>query len=311
MKSNIKEVYKRIIEKVNNYRWRERKVTRGDDNPNLTFYVIRRNAARAGLFSYISTNLGAIKDSVEKGYIPVIDMMSTPNPMITSREVGHVNAWDLFFEQPCGYSLEDIAHSRNIILSSNELPKDYPGHQILSNPEDITTWKELMHKYVKLKPEINQGCDDYINKTFSSQKVLGVLCRGTDYTVSKPSLHPIQPEPEDVIRDAKELMKKYDLQLIYLATEDENIWNMFNEAFPGIIVSYQKKHFSTTSGENINDIANENSSPYIRNREYLTSIAILSKCNVLLAGATGGSIGALLMSDHYEFYHIYQLGTYT
>ena len=80
--------------------------------------------------------------------------------------------------------------------------------------------------------------------------------------------------------------------------------------FRGQVYSYQTDRYRISAGENINDAANQAHTPYYRNREYLISILVLSKCNALVAGGTSGSIGALFMSDSFEHCHMYQLGTY-
>ena len=309
---NIKHLLQNniVYKTYNKFRWRERKVQKGSENPNICFYVIRRHANRAGLFSFVSTNLASIKYALDHGYTPVIDMQNSPNPMLSTDEVGKVNAWDLFFEQPAGFTLDDINSSRSIVLSSIHPPENYPDYASLSDTAELNMWSGLMKKYIKLRPEIEADINSYIASTFKSNRVLGVLCRGTDYVALKPKDHPIQPDIDLIIEDSKKLIQERDLQLIYLATEDTDIWTRFNDEFPGKIISFQKHRFSTKDNENVNDIANSLLSPYERNREYLTSIAILSRCNVLLAGATSGSISALLMSNGYEYAHIYQLGTY-
>lgn len=52
------------------------------------------------------------------------------------------------------------------------------------------------------------------------RKVLGVICRGTDYLALKPSGHPVQPEIKDVIAYCKKYMEKNKYDAIYLATEE-------------------------------------------------------------------------------------------
>ena len=309
---NIKHLLQKtaLYKFYNEFRWRERKISRGSDNPNICFYVIRRHANRAGLFSFALTNLASIKYALDQGYTPVIDMQNSPNPMISADEVGKVNAWDLFFEQPAGVNLNDISSSRHIILSTIHPPVKYPDYNSLSDQEELNMWSYLMNKYIILLPEIENDVNSYINNCFRTKRILGVLCRGTDYVAQRPKDHPIQPDVDLIIADSKKLIQQWNLELIYLATEDTDIWNRFSEEFPGKVVSFQNHHFSTSGNENVNDIANSLLSPYARNREYLTSIAILSRCNVLLAGATSGSIGALLMSKGYEYSHIYQLGVY-
>ena len=72
---------------------REKRVSYGNENPRKTFFVIRRNAPNAGLYSFVLTNLGWMKYAVDKGYIPVVDMQSFYNTYLTHEQVGQVKAW--------------------------------------------------------------------------------------------------------------------------------------------------------------------------------------------------------------------------
>lgn len=309
---HIKKLVKTIpfYKKIYAYRWRERIISRGSENEDICFYVIRRHSEKSGLFSFVMTNLGSIVYATQNGYIPVVDMMSSPNPMIESEQVGQINAWELFFAQPYGYSMKSIRKSKRIILGSINTPDDYPDYPILSDTKKIDYWRKAYHKYIHPIDEISNIAIEYYNKNLNEARSLGILCRGTDYTQNKPHNHPIQPDTETVISDAKKLMADYNLTQIYLATEDQCIWEKFNAAFPGNVISYQSTRFITSTNQNINDIGNAKLSPYERNKEYFISICVLSMCTALLAGPTSGSIGALLMSDGYEFYNIYQLGLY-
>ena len=90
------------------WKWRERRVSHGKENPDKIFFVIRRARCKAGLFSLVMTNMGLVKYALDKGYIPVIDMQSERNTYLEEEQVGRENAWEFYFEQPCGYSLKDI-----------------------------------------------------------------------------------------------------------------------------------------------------------------------------------------------------------
>lgn len=75
------------------------------------------------MFSYFNTILGGIAYADKKGYIPVVDMKNYPNTYLFSDEVGRVNAWEYYFEQPGGMSLEESSsitkiHRKHGYLSS-------------------------------------------------------------------------------------------------------------------------------------------------------------------------------------------------
>lgn len=313
IKGRLKEELKKLKllhKAVTCIKWHERKVSYGKDNPDICFYVIRRHDMHAGLFSFMTSNLGAVKTAVESGYVPVIDMMNSANSMMSAEEIGKRNAWDDFFQQPCGYNMEDVYNSRNVILGKIYPPDRYPDFSMLSNGSELRLWQSYAKKYIRILPEHLVMINDYFRNEFNGKKVLGVLCRGTDYVAMKPSGHPIQPDPETVIQKCREVMRDFDCQYLYMATEDERLWEMFRREFGELVHTYQKLHLSSDRNDYIADVANQMESPYERSREYLISIGILAKCNCLVAGAANGSYGALLMTEGYEYQYIFQLGQY-
>ncbi|MCI2048240.1 MAG: hypothetical protein LKJ76_00790 [Lachnospiraceae bacterium] len=310
---DIKQIVKSIPglgSAVSSLKWRERRVSYGPENPDRTFYVIRRHAEHGGLFSFVSTNLGAVEEAVSKGYTPVIDMMNSPNPMLRPDEVGRVNAWEDYFLQPCGFSLQDIARSKHVILGSIEPPARFPDYDMMEDPAELAGWQQSAHRYLKLQPALKQQADRWYADTFGGSRVLGVLCRGTDYVQKKPYRHPVQPDTESVIEKCREVMAAQKCESVYLATEDEEIWERFGEAFGDIVHSFQKHRFRTQQGQNINDVGNGILGPRERNTEYLISVAVLSDCTCLTAGAASGTYGALLLTKGYEYQYVFCLGRY-
>ncbi|SEQ36198.1 MULTISPECIES: hypothetical protein [Butyrivibrio] len=312
---SLKDTIKRtsLFKALNEYRWREHMTHPGSKYPDKTFYVIRRHDMYAGLFSFVATNIASIKLCLDNGYVPVIDMKSSRNSLLLPGEVGKINAWDRLYDQPFGFDLDDVKMARNVILGSIHPPENFPDYRMLEDEDELKMWNELGRKYVRdcMKAEDIQKTDDYMKENFGVDgRVLAVVARGTDYISKKPWNHPIQPDVKTMIEDAKKLMEEKECDYLYLATEDNAIWDMFEEAFPGKLYSYQKQHYDVPDGKYIADVANDIQAPLERNREYLISILIVSKCNCLLAGASGGTYGALLMTDGYEYKNIYNLGRY-
>lgn len=313
-----------IRKTLHDFRWRERTVRLGGDYPDKRFYVIRRHADHAGLFSFAATNLGSVVEAAARGYTPVIDMQNAPNPMLAPEEVGRVNAWDRFFLPPCGYSLSDIAHARHVTLGVITPPEKefYPDYSMILHPAELAMWRQAAARYLHLRPEVEERIDTFCRAEFGfpgeggadpvrrPRRILGVLCRGTDYVQARPHNHPMQPRTEAVIARCREVLEERACDGIYLCTEDEEIWEEMQAAFPGKIISYQRHRFRLQRNENINDAAGRVLSPYEHNLQYLTAIGILARCPCLVAGAAGGTYGALLLTKGYEYEYIFKLGRY-
>ena len=230
LKSILKE--NRLINRAYiEYKWRERRTSYGDENEDKIFYIIRRTPCSVGLFSYVCTVMGHIKYAVERGYIPVVDMQNYENTYLAGEQVGQINAWEFYFKQPMGYSLVDIQNSKNIILSWGEVTKEFPAYPMVENEEIYHMWHDYADKYLVLSSEAERQAEKKYKELLGGKKVVGVLCRGTDYSNSHPIGHPIQPKPEKLIIKAEQFLKERGCEYVYLATEDEDIYETFKRHF--------------------------------------------------------------------------------
>lgn len=295
------------------YKWRERRVSLGCENEDKIFYVVRRATCKVGLFSYVMTNMGQVMYALKKGYIPVIDMQSNENSYLEKEETGHYNAWEFYFKQPCGYTLADIQKSKNVILGNGivNLQEEYPTGDIVRDNNKYQYWHKCFADYFHIKDEIEEEASRQFSEMFSGKRVLGVLCRGTDYVNNHPKNHPIQPSAEQVIEKAEQIMKEKNCEYLYLATEDEDIYQSFAKAFGEKLKVTDARRCKNTGNRNINEISYERERDrYQKGKEYLLNILILSKCHCLVAGEVGGTYGALLMTKGYEYQYVFDLGLY-
>jgi len=140
---------------------------------------------------------------------------------------------------------------------------------------------------------------------------LGVLCRGTDYLKLRPTGHPIQPSIEMTVKKAKELMGKWSCNRLYLCTEDSACVSAFRDAFEVELAYIDRNYVGDTGTDFVTRVHFErDADARLQGYEYLLQIMILAKCDCLLAGACGGSIGAELLSDGYKQEYIWNLGQY-
>ena len=280
-----------------------------------TYYIIRRADAGTGLFSLFNTNLGHIYYAVKHGYIPVIDMMNYKNCYLEDSKLGTENAWEYYFEQPMGIGLKEAYAGKKVLLSE--------GTPIEPRPDDdmyffrdkegrLTEWKKITHKYIRIKKEILDDINiEYHNLIREEDKVLGVLVRGTDYIAKKPFQHPIQPEVDVVIKEAKEIMKKYGCNKIFVGTEDIAVALRFREEFGDCLVTNQQEYINYTEEKGVPEYRIDRENDYfLRGKEYLTTIVMLSRANCFIGGRTSGTVGVMLLSEGFEYSYVYNLGRY-
>lgn len=288
------------------------KVKRGwfhNQKPELVFYCIRRKGDFAGLFSYALIVMEKLEFCEREGWIPVVDMMHTINSYLYKKEVGFINSWEYFFEQPGGYKLKDIRRVKNLYLSDIQV-RCAVDEKVFTDENALKKWSRIWHKYIRLNDKTKKHIDGEYQRLFSqSGRVLGVLCRGTDY-LNEPHLHPIQPEPSMVVQDAKKLMKERALDKIYLATEDASIYTLFQQEFGSSLIAVDCIRYD--GKEEITQRTNcRKNDKYIQGLDYITTIYLLARCTGILCGNTNGSIAArIINADKYEFVNIYLLGCY-
>lgn len=310
MKKYLKKI-KFINDAYTKFKWRERKVSYWTENPDKTFYVVRRAGSKVGLFSLVLTSLGYIKYAVDHGYIPVIDMSNEDNTYMEQDRKG--NVWEYYFEQPCGYTLDDIRHSRHVIIGNGIINGrvPFPREDIAHNDEELKKWKAVADRYLIVRPEIRQEADELWKRLAGRERVLGVLLRGTDYINSRPKDHPVQPTMEQVIDKMDEVLAGQEFPKIYLATEDAGIYQELCNRYGEKIVSMDVERYITDQTENINDVSvKKSTNKYQMGKDYLINILLLSKCDYLLAGNAGGSQGALLLRDKDAPRFLFNLGKY-
>lgn len=294
---------------------KERKVSYGQENADKTFYVIGygKSARDAGLFWLVLVYFAHIVEAVERGYIPVVDLQNYDNQYLAKNKLHKENAWEYYFEQPMGYTLRDIRKSKNVVLSRKD---SYPEKYLhnLDNKEVLAYLRKLYGKYVRFnKSTLNYLKGEYKRILKGKKKVLGVLCRGTDYTIKKTANHFIQPSPQEMIKKAKDIMLRKKCTHIYLATEDQNNYDLFKRHFGRKLLTNEQIRFSQqdmSGARYLSRINFKEGSKQLIGLQYLSTLNLLSKCACFISGVTAGRNGVHLMSSKFEYTYTYWLGHY-
>lgn len=277
------------------------------------YCCIQRNDIIPGIGSHMITNLGQIITSLNDGYIPVIDT-SNANNIFTEISRNHgKNAWELYFRQPLSAGLQDVPAGE--VKRLDGIPGFMPSYNMdcLMNPELISFWREAVRKYMPFSPELEAKIQDALSSLpFNGDtRILGILCRGTDYTGTRPYNHPSQPPVEIILSEAEEAMYRYQCDYCYLATEDQQILKRFQDRFQNKLLTTQEIYYPSDLNNALNQSGiNSHIDIHQKNMEYLTALALLSKCQLLIGGRTSGIVVSILLSDGFEHTHIWDNGRY-
>ena len=284
------------------------------DYANSKFLIMKRRCNVCGLFSFFVVHLGCIHKYLLEGYIPIVDVQSYSNSL-NGFNISSSNNWEKFFEQPFGYSLDEVLkkakHIEYIALDNCE-PRPN-AFSIIDNYPRRQIWHAFANKYLPIKKEIIDLSKKLIFKLFKNSKnILGVLARGTDYVSIKPGGHPIPPNSSEIIHDVKKMDNKYNYDYIFFSTEDEKIRESFTKIFtcklrqikPNNKINYdyiKKDYFN--KNKNIKDAIDFN-------KIYLLNIIILSKCLDIIAARCSGTVGIFVLTNGFRNIKVYNKGLY-
>ena len=276
--------------------------------------IIRQRKSTTGLFACFIRILSGISYADRRAMIPVADMQTCQNVYHYDEEVGSVNTWEYYYEQPAGISVNEALSAENFTVIDTVLcpnPRQYAPFYY-DHDGQLTYWRRLCKKYIRFKQPVLDRLELEAQK-FIGKRVLGVSVRGTDYISLKPHAHPVQPTTEQALSKTRDVMSTGDYDAVYLATEDKNILAAFQKVFGDKLLlsendyldfDYSADRYVTTY------FTDRNNDKYLRGLEYIVSKLLLTKCQGLITSITSGSCGVMCLSEGYDYLYVFDLGIY-
>lgn len=305
---------------------RERKNSYGEKNPDKIFFVIRPYyymkvnelaTSVSHLMFHYYRNLEHLSYAIEKGYIPVVDWENY-GPFAHSEDepvYGTSNCWEYYFNQPSAYSLQEVYQSKNVILSIQN-SREYgfiPKAKMLPPLKKYA--QSLMEKCPKYAQyfSFNKRTELYISNWYKklfpqNKKILGVAVRGVSYGAKKIANHPVQPTIEELEELIDIKIKEWNIDYIFVACEAEKIVQSIKNKFDGKVIVLPRLRYKKDSSEEYNPLY-EKGNRYQSNLDYVTEMALLSKCDCLIAAMSSGVRTALIWNaNRYEQIEIVEKG---
>ena len=286
------------------------------------FYIICKENIASGIGVIACDVLCSCLFAKQNNLIPIVDMKHYRNQYFKKNRTFKDNAWEYFFTQPNKYSLDHIKEDDNVIIGnfsdSKEVKLFFDTDWIPKKPKEEDIKKRKEKENLREFLNFSETTNDYIKKTHKEiigdkENILGILIRGTDYTERRTYKENIQPTIKEVIKKIKEYQKKYpEIEYIYLATEDANIYEKMKKEFGDILLDNKQKRYSYKKNDPflLEVKTDREDNNYYLALEYLSSLYILSKCKYFIGGRNNGTRFAYILQKNWKDFYIWELGRY-
>ena len=306
---------------------KERKISCGPDNPDLTFFVIRpyyylqenelATTVSHLLFHYYR-NLQHLAYAVENGWIPVVDWENY-GPFRHQEDYpinDTKNCWEYYWNQPSDYTLAEAYQSKNVILSIQNSRDNAYIPSIFFRPP----LQKLAENYAIRCPQydqlitLNGPTAEYVqkwqNELFPTEaRILGVSVRAISYGQQRVTRHPIQPATNELVKTIRKYMLDWDMDYIFFACESETLVSEIMQSFENKVITLPRMRYKKQPDEGEENPLYVPGQRYQTNLDYLTEMVLLSRCNSLLAAMSGGVRVAIIWNaNQYENMHIFEKG---
>lgn len=270
----------------------------GDRNPDKLFYVIWLDAG-PGFFSTLSAVLCHLKISDASGMVPVIDFQNFRNLYNVNMPVNNTkNAWEYYFKPVSPFTLKEVYESKNVFFCSGFYPTSMSYSITMING----LYDEIYKKYIFLQDYIEDNLKKYME--LFNNKVLGVHFRGKEINIAPG--HSFAPTEKQMIKYTNEIIGKYDIDKVFLVTEEQRYLDLFVKKFGNKVYYTDSYRNYRINSYNINPRKNHR---YLLGLEVLIDAHLLSMCNGILCGDSNVSEYARFINNKkYEFIYVIRNG---
>lgn len=235
--------------------------------PEPDSYLVVKNPHQSGFFATFASVLGALNMYDQGSYAGI---KVTLDSQIYRDPKKGPNWWNYFFKpitlgdptkEPYTFTFDDTHH---LITTGLNLTR--------------TRAKELIDRYIHIKPEIEHEVNEFIAQNFSHCFVIGLHYRGTDKIAEAPRV-----SYEKAISDINWIIGLLHLEganfKIFVASDEQEFVDFINRCYPGRIIN-------TNFIRSTNNIALHSGMYYQSNfqkgKEALLDCLLLSRCGFLI-----------------------------
>lgn len=301
----------------------------GSRNFVKKFYVIKSIDIHWGILSTWLCTLPKVNFALENKLIPVIDFTNPenhPTMLIDKVDFNKLNIWDLYFLQPnVKYDLESIYKSRNVSFFNGNHPISYKhfspdiiNGNIPLSKDDYHVIKKL-YNIMPLNTSIVNYAKDLQKTIFpKNEKILGISFRRAferlhhfNSILTPNGTHIVRMTLDQLIVKTQELLDELQYKYFFFTTDDRESLTIMQEKFKDKIlyterpISHQFENNKPIPLDRPDLVTDEfwkrDRDVYLRNKEYLSDIYLLSQCDSILScGGTADLFAYIIKDGNYE-----------
>lgn len=275
----------------------------GELNANKIIFVINYPTMESGIVEIAKYTFAYYLIAKERGWVPIINLNTFPNQYLKNE---NENVWNYYFEDLSEITMEEAYKSKNVIYADeNEISLWY--FENIYCREKFNMVNEICLKggvnnksiygLIKLNKETLEKADlkmpcEIKNK---NKRILGVVARGTDLKKEnrkKAGILTKNADIEKILKRSEFLKEIYDCEYIFVATEDEIYLEQFKSKFNDKLLFINQKRFNIDNDDDYKRLAqymNEKTDSKSLGYDYLTAVACLAKCDLLISSANCGA----------------------
>lgn len=264
----------------------------GNKNPDKIFYVIWRDNMGSGFFSNVSHVLCHLKIADIAGMIPVVDFKNFKTLYNENMVVHNTdNAWEYYFKPVSPFNLDEVYKSKNVFFCSGA----YPASMGLNITQINGLFEEIYMKKVFLQNNVEDLLKRYLEKF--NGRVLGIHFRGQEQKIAPR--HSFPPTEMQMIKYTDEIMDKYNIEKIFVVTEEQGYLDLFIKRYGGKILYTDSYRTYEVNAYNLNPREKHR---YLLGLNVLIDAYLLSSCDGILCGDSNVSEFARFVNNkRFEF----------
>jgi len=260
----------------------------GPANPDKTFYVIWRDSLGSGFFSNFTQVLSHIQRAEELGMVPVVDFENFRTLYNVDVPInGSANAWDYYFHPVSPYSLKEVYGSRRVYFCCGDYPR---GYTFGSN----AAYRDFVGAHIRMRDDVLERIGRYRGE-FASGRVLGIHFRGKEINTAPG--HSFGPTPEQIFSHADRLLERFDLDRIFLVTEEKRYEELLRRRYGDRVFFTDAFRSAKVNSYNLRPRPLHR---YLLGLEVLADAELLALSKVILCSNTGVALHAVRSARELE-----------
>lgn len=296
-------------------------ISNGNCYPNINFYDIYIDYPSKGFFALFNQTLDALRYSERFCLTPVVTwsdrcLYKEDTPVNNS-----TNPFCYYFERTSQFDRNDLKQATRVLHYSDSqraFDKEHQFHvaskTIVENQyydRYIEENSRVYRKYIQVKKPVQDKISESIRDIGFQGNVLGVHVRATDF-FNRYINHAVAVTCEEYIAAVKEALEECKFSRIFLATDDMNVVNKFQDIFGKRVIFFNDVFRSTDeSAVHFSEGKRENHK-YLLGFEVIRDMLLLSKCAGLIGSYSNVCLAAQIArkstGDDYAYLKIIDKG---